>query len=265
MPRLILTIIAVVLLLGAVSGFYFFRLALNRRSNKKSALRALPSNAKKTDKSTSFLERSACENWYIDSFDGLKLHAFFIENNSDRFVIIQHGYMSRAKHMEKIAEFFNNEGFGVLIPDARAHGESEGKYIGMGWNDRLDILSWAAKLSAERPNTNIFAKYDLHMGDAAKSLNAAKLPIISFMDVKDSFVPFYMLDIVYRAAVTSKNGSILFQTLNTRGRLRPTVTATRQYFGSLSAKYFRTKALSLPGNDRFPEFRDISTPRKYSS
>ena len=33
-------------------------------------------------------------------------------------------------------------GYNVLMPDDRGHGESEGKYIGFGWLDRLDYVKW---------------------------------------------------------------------------------------------------------------------------
>lgn len=35
---------------------------------------------------------------------------------------------------------FADKGYSVLMPDARAHGESEGNLIGMGWPERFDIL-----------------------------------------------------------------------------------------------------------------------------
>ena len=44
--------------------------------------------------------------------------------------------------MNNYAKEFYNMGYNVLIPDLRGHGESEGNYIGMGWDDRLDILEW---------------------------------------------------------------------------------------------------------------------------
>ncbi len=94
---------------------------------------------------------------YITSFDGLKLHATYfpaIENAQDAFlkegqpsknklVICFHGYTGEglSNHMA-IADYFLKHGYAMLLPDARAHGESEGEYIGFGCLDRKDALGW---------------------------------------------------------------------------------------------------------------------------
>ena len=39
----------------------------------------------------------------------------------------------------------------VLLPDNRAHGESEGKCIGFGWLDKDDCLAWAAEAQKRLP------------------------------------------------------------------------------------------------------------------
>ena len=39
-------------------------------------------------------------------------------------------------------KFYHDLGFHILLPDNRAHGESEGQYIGFGWLDRLDCIQW---------------------------------------------------------------------------------------------------------------------------
>lgn len=83
---------------------------------------------------------------YITSFDGLKLHATYfpaLEEGADKLVICFHGYTGEglSNHVA-IAEYFLKRGFGILMPDARAHGESQGEYIGFGCLDRKDALSW---------------------------------------------------------------------------------------------------------------------------
>ena len=44
--------------------------------------------------------------------------------------------------MRTVARAFHEQGYHVLTPDARAHGESEGSLISLGWNERKDLLRW---------------------------------------------------------------------------------------------------------------------------
>lgn len=97
---------------------------------------------------------------YVTSFDGLRLHATYfpaLEEEGDKegvkpsdkvsgikkAVICFHGYTGEglSNHMA-IADYFLKHGYTMLLPDARAHGESEGEYIGFGCLDRKDALGW---------------------------------------------------------------------------------------------------------------------------
>ena len=46
-------------------------------------------------------------------------------------------------------------GYNILIPDLRSHGLSEGNYIGMGWDDRLDIIKWINTILNDDPDAEI--------------------------------------------------------------------------------------------------------------
>lgn len=41
---------------------------------------------------------------------------------------------------------FYSLGYNVLAADARAHGDSEGTKIGMGWPERFDVIEWISLL-----------------------------------------------------------------------------------------------------------------------
>lgn len=81
---------------------------------------------------------------YITSEDGLKLHAtYFPCEGSKRAALCFHGYTSEGLNdYSTIARFYLERGFHLLIVDERAHGASEGKYIGFGCLDRRDALKW---------------------------------------------------------------------------------------------------------------------------
>lgn len=84
------------------------------------------------------------EDVYITSRDGLKLHGYYIPvGDRSKTVICFHGYTScGANDFNSIAKFYIEMGYSLLCPDARAHGESEGEYIGFGCLDRFDGMAW---------------------------------------------------------------------------------------------------------------------------
>lgn len=61
-------------------------------------------------------------------------------------VVIAHGFMGNKEKMGEYAALFHQMGYNVLMPDARAHGHSQGTYIGYGWPERYDVRKWINKL-----------------------------------------------------------------------------------------------------------------------
>ncbi len=82
------------------------------------------------------------------SFDGLKLHATYFPAINDKqggkkVAICFHGYTSQGmSDYIGLSGYYLNNGYAMLLPDARAHGMSEGEYIGFGCLDRKDALVW---------------------------------------------------------------------------------------------------------------------------
>ena len=110
----------------------------------------------------------------LTSEDGLALNArYFPLEGSHRYAILCHGYGGNAAQMYAYALRFYNMGCSVLVPDARAHGESEGTYYGMGWPDRKDILGWANQLITADPNAEIVL-FGVSMGGAAVMMTAGE-------------------------------------------------------------------------------------------
>lgn len=90
-------------------------------------------------------EEVGYEDVSIMSRDGLKLHGYYIESAepSDKLVICLHGYTSKAfSECPAVAKAYYEMGYSALMIDNRAHGKSEGKYIGFGILDRYDLLEW---------------------------------------------------------------------------------------------------------------------------
>lgn len=75
---------------------------------------------------------------------GVRLHAVYAGNgNAKGTAIIIHGYLSNHISMLHQARMYRDSiGLNVLLPDLQFHGLSGGRYVQMGWNDRLDIKRW---------------------------------------------------------------------------------------------------------------------------
>lgn len=91
------------------------------------------------------------EDVWIRADDGLKLHATFFPNNgAKKAVICFHGYTSQGmSDYIGLSDYYLRNGFAMLLADERAHGQSEGQYIGFGCLDRKDALKWIAWMISE--------------------------------------------------------------------------------------------------------------------
>lgn len=109
--------------------------------------------------------RSGYKDSYITSFDNLKLHGYEIINSSisNKWIIAVHGYSGEGNKMGSRAKAFYELGYNVIIPDLRGHGKSEGHYIGMGWHDRQDILTWIDYIITKDKKSQIIL-YGISMG-----------------------------------------------------------------------------------------------------
>lgn len=157
--KVILIVFAAFLALNIVIANVLYSVVLvpdSPISIQKLIMRQLDSKADSVDTSrySGFAGSDETKEWfekgktdvYITSEDGLKLHAFLIENKEENsnggFAVVCHGFSSQALHMRASMKEFYDRGYSVLAPDARAHGESEGRVRGMGWPERRDIIGW---------------------------------------------------------------------------------------------------------------------------
>lgn len=80
---------------------------------------------------------------YLQSTDGLRLHARYLNRNRERLAILVHGYRTRPEiNFALQVQDFLAHGYDLLIIDQRAHAESEGSYMGMGHLEQRDVLQW---------------------------------------------------------------------------------------------------------------------------
>ena len=116
-----------------------------------------------------YMETLPSEDVYITSQDGLKLHGllFPADPEQKKYVIGIHGFQSRGKNeYAPHIEFYRSLGYGMLLPDDRAHGLSEGNYVTMGVKDRRDCISWAEYLIERFGENTEILLHGVSMGGA---------------------------------------------------------------------------------------------------
>lgn len=194
----ILIFLLALLLLLPGGFFYLFALRRKRKRRAPAKRSQKPYSGPKTFRmDRDWLRETAKQDVYLTSRDGLRLHAYLLPQGDYRnFVVICHGYRAHAASTAHYARHFYEAGVSLLLIDARAHGESEGRSIGMGWPERLDVLDWIAELN-RRYNHPGIALFGVSMGGATV-LNAAgeALPenvrcIVSdcaYVSLKDEFL-----------------------------------------------------------------------------
>lgn len=101
--------------------------------------------AQKRGEEIELLRQQRLESVKILSRDGLTLKGRILraKQKNDRVVLAVHGYKSTGlQEYRKIAWMYQEMGYDVLMVDNRAHGSSEGPFIGFGCLDREDVYQW---------------------------------------------------------------------------------------------------------------------------
>ena len=181
---IILTALIIVICYG---GNYLYNLGINPKHPKdlifksntdEETKQSETSGVSTIDSKTWLLKYSNYEDLFINSKDNLKLHNFLIknENKSNKWVIAVHGYTSQGTYMASYAQNFYDMGYNIIIPDLRGHGKSEGTYIGMGWDERFDIIDLINYINDNFKDSQIVL-FGVSMGAATvMSTSGEKLP-----------------------------------------------------------------------------------------
>ena len=112
-----------------------------------------------------FMAERGTEMAEIVSSDGIPLKAEVHPADGHRWAILIHGYMGNRMMMRNPAAVYSSWGYSTLLPDNRAHGESGGKWVGMGWLDKDDIRLWIDWIAERDPEARIVL-HGISMGGA---------------------------------------------------------------------------------------------------
>lgn len=120
-------------------------------------------------KNKDYLSARESEHITIKARDEITLHAdlYMADGEADTLVICSHGYTSTGwDSCSSIGAYFVRKGYDCLIVDNRAHGKSEGDYVGFGILDRYDILKWIEYINQRFDSKKQLMLYGVSMGAA---------------------------------------------------------------------------------------------------
>ena len=134
---------------------------------------------------------SSSRDWLLDqplesvsiyANDGIKLKGHYLACNDPgkRVVLCLHGYTSNGLgNFCAMAKYYLKNNFDLLIVDLRAHGESEGDYVGFGILDRFDCMNWIEYITDRFGDGTDILLYGVSMGatTALMTLGFRNLPI----------------------------------------------------------------------------------------
>lgn len=178
--RWLIGIIVVIVVALFAAGSYFFNVVMvpGHKSFVSGSDRITRSDPLYHQKM--WFKQAHKQKWTMKSASGnYRLVADYIPaaKSTTKNVIILHGFMSKKERMGQYATMFHRLGYNVLLPDARAHGQSQGKYIGYGWPERYDVRKWADKLIAKNGQNSQIVIFGVSMGGATTMMTSGvKLP-----------------------------------------------------------------------------------------
>lgn len=176
-----LTIAATAGLLELGIGYAFFKIALG---SKKREDPTVPCKDSLFERNADNVNLVNGYNWFdntphdeliIPSREkGVNLHGhYFKGENSKLWAITIHGWTNINREMSPYALEYNKRGYNVIIPDLRGHGNSETKYVSMGWLDRLDIKTWIDYIISQEPDAQIVI-HGVSMGSATTMMTTGE-------------------------------------------------------------------------------------------
>lgn len=134
----------------------------------------------------------------ITSFDRLKIAAYYRPSDSKKsrtMIVLIHGWRDHPSDMGAYAQMLlQKTDCHILIPHLRAHGMSQGRFIGYGLYDSQDIVSWVRFMERKLGSPLRIILFGRSMGATTALLAAAsrKLPLSVSGIIADS--PFDCLE-----------------------------------------------------------------------
>ncbi|MBR1711045.1 MAG: alpha/beta hydrolase [Clostridia bacterium] len=204
---LICVVLAVVIVLLLV-GFYFAQYSMTGYRQTLEEARA-------------WQEQHCDLSWYdtlekneytVTSYDGYVLHAEFLKNpeDTDRYILISHGYTDNRFGAYKYASMYLNQGFNVIAYDLRGHGLNEPTFCTYSVRERKDLSCMIMDSRTRYPDAKLFGIHGESLGAATSIAVLDERPEIDFVvadcgfseiasvlrqGIKSSHLPTFLVDV----------------------------------------------------------------------
>lgn len=149
-------------------------------------------NATRTSWKISAPDATILRGWFVSPKSGSARNSPPIATNSSNaadWVILFHGVSDNRVGDIGVADFLLQAGYGVVMMDSRAHGESGGEIATYGWKERYDIRNIVTPLEDTEHPKCIFA-FGVSMGAGIALQAAAIEPRISAVAAEAPFSSF---------------------------------------------------------------------------
>ena len=148
------------------------------------------------------------EEYTVKGYKDYELHVTLVKNpvETDKYVIISHGFKSNRYGAVKYVDTYMNLGFNCIIYDLRDHGENEKTALSLGQFESEDL----EKLIEDSYSRYGNIKLGLHgesMGAATSLMVLAKKPKVDFVVADCGFSNLY--DLLHAAYDVAKVGAVL--------------------------------------------------------
>ncbi|MBE6049144.1 MAG: alpha/beta hydrolase [Clostridium sp.] len=130
-----------------------------------------------------YFDNILVEDLEIESKEGFKLKGHLIEpyKDSDKYIILVHGYSAHYSLHFPFVPVFINEGFNILLVEERAHGASEGNFATYGYKESEDLDLWINYLENRKGQTLFLGLHGQSMGAATVLLCGARNKKVKFI------------------------------------------------------------------------------------
>ncbi|MGR3742472.1 alpha/beta hydrolase [Companilactobacillus sp. DQM5] len=195
------------------------------------------------------------EIWEINN-DNLNLKAFYYpQKESKKTVILTHGFGATHKSLDIFGQLFFKLGYNVLMPDNRAAGDSEGRYLTFGFYEKKDLLCWINELNNKHKDQNILL-FGASMGAAT---------VLQLLAEDD--LPLNVKAVVEDSSYTDAESIIKFHAIKKIGRTANLLIPLVSLYSKIRLGFFYKEAspINVIKNDKLPILfvigdKDVTVP-----